>query len=417
LSNVFLEQAERLLPQTGNRVMGVIALGAGTGKREAQVCKWLVDNLNLTRLDALILDVSSELLGISLQEFRTRVGQRVNPQFAVMDFESDAGIEKLEFLRAKSEHQPFVFLLLGNTLGVIDEDLFLARMASVMRHQDLMLCELSLATGDEKAGESSAKGDLRAPLICEPLRAIGLNPKHNNLVRVVECEKSKWARVKFFYRFDAHEAALELSVDPRPTIRLGVSVGLSEIKLLTLAHAKEVFSREFSGVKPVVHDYNVLDPAGNNIRMAYIFASRPHAKSADAATESQDKGTHGGLAVTWDDQKLHIIVDGDRCPLILFHYAFLKFLVSAEAGARGSDAHDTVVNWIEQYKEKGGTLKPGECDQFDSMKQAKDVVPGIAALKQAVNISIKTKATKHQNLAAKKLLASWPEKKRWSLRR
>jgi hypothetical protein len=410
----------QMLDNSPDKALGLIALGAGTGAKELKVCQQLLRHPQLSRLDTLVADMSSDLVSVALRKFKKILpNNRVSHQFAVMDIESGSGLAHLRELRAKVANQPFVFLLLGNTLGVIDEEQFLARMSDVMLPHDLILCEVSLAdekdTDGPRTEETAYKPEAdfdRAQFVCDPLRALGINPQIANLKQIIERELGKWVRHEFYYRFDANEAQLNLSVDPKPTIRQNSRVGLTELKRMTKTHALRVFQEVFSDVSITEHEYEAVSHGAGKIRMAYVFASAPGSQPRIKFHES-------------DLTNLCFEIAGMKCKLSPTHYAFVRFLGDECAKPNSEAARNFVIDWLESFLEKGGNMAPNQKGLLERLKNARSEekkierrFEAISNLKSDARDGLKnSKKRKGDELAAaQKLLAMWPEEEDWKLK-
>ncbi len=413
LTKAFLEQAKKLIDGRADKKLGVVALGAGTGQRESQICGWLADKLELERLFAVVLDVSSELLGVSLQRFN-HLPNNIRPLFAVLDFESSAGLGHLQSLRNTWGEHPALFLLLGNTLGNLDEVTFLKRMAEVMRPDDLLLCEMLLTTVTEKEGNYEPTKDDRAKFIIDPLRALGINPKVTNLKCDVTGESGTRLRSEFRYHFDTDEVALPLTVEPRPQFSEDSWIGLLEIQALTPAYCKRAFEKVFERVELIQHPYPVSE---RKILMGYCFAAAPRTKIRVVSK----KGGVGGApdsndTVALDPEKHSIGYRGDECVLFPTHYALLEVLKAGTLSTKALEAQDKVIALIEAYLV--GVKKPdgkvlGTLKSLKTAQSKKDT-DAMSKLKRGVKTGLATKAKSH--ISASELLKIWPDDEQWCFR-
>jgi hypothetical protein len=302
LTAEFCEQTSKLSFDPSERQMGVIALGAGTGTREAVISRWLVNELGLSGIEAYLVDVSSELLGESLKEFH-RCGDRIHPKFAVLDFESSRGHAQLVHLREILGDIPTVFLLLGNTFGNIDQDTFVNQIADVMRPKDMLLCEFLLATNEETQPSSpdfqgvntvqdrsfDASKDPRAQFMLNPLRSLGFNPKFKNLQRWIARSPGKWRRDEYRYAFDADERQLAPSLSRLPGFRIGTTswIGLLKIQAVTESCCESLFNDAFASVRLVPHAYDLSSASGRPVLMGYCFATKPKEQTASETPHSE----------------------------------------------------------------------------------------------------------------------------------
>lgn len=425
LTSAFTKQAAKMMENHAEKRLGVVALGAGTGKRETKICKWLVDELELVRLDALVLDVSSELLGISLQEFKGQVGERIHPHFAVMDFELNSGLEHLKWLRSSLGGHPVLFLLLGNTFGCVDESLYLKSMADVMQGSDLLLCESALVADTEawKAWpDYEPENDPRADFICDPLRSLGMNPQRKQLKRLPSSDSGKWLKQQFLYEFSAADvtAGSALTISPKPAIAANHTVGLLEVKELTASHTKEVFGQVFENVELVEHDYKVASPSSTGVRMGYVFASAPHRSARSEITGAAKGETKSTVQIKIDAQKLEYTIAEVTGKLCATHLALVAVLNQASPDSTARDAtdiRDDVITWLEEYVKDGGNLNGPQANRLKNLKEDKNGNPQrtISPLKRDTFDGLKDKETKKCKAAAK-LLKIWPDSEAWSFK-
>ncbi|HRI15285.1 MAG TPA: L-histidine N(alpha)-methyltransferase [Verrucomicrobiota bacterium] len=415
-TDALAKQAAELVKSSEEKKLAVVVLGSGTGQREADICRWLADRFDLKRLYAVLVDVSSELLGVSLQKFNN-LPQSIRPLFGVLDFESDAGLAHLQSLRNAWGEHPALFLFLGNTLGNVDEVTFLKRIAQVMRPEDLILCEMLLTPDTERRQVYDPHMDReRANFIVDPLRALGLNPKLENLSWHVTSQPGKWIRSEFRYHFDADDEAQNLSIEPAPTISEGNWVGLLEIQADTLDGCREVFERVFQEFQPAVQDYDVeVDGQTRRVQMAYCFARSPRAKSRVTAKQGAKSGA-APTGIVLNNDTLAIEFDSDSCVLAPTHFALVAVLEKSQSSWKALDVQREVVAWLEQYSLNGDNLDGKAKSKLASLKAGvtdHDTNP-VSLLKNDTQKGLRQKATKHT--AATELLKYWPEDEQWIFR-
>lgn len=344
LTNEFNTQARSILTKTHPipERMGLIALGVGTGTREAKISDQLLKELPLKGLDAYLVDVSRELLGESLKSFRA-LDDRVKSKFAILDFESPNGQAELLELRAKFGSQPTVFLLLGNTFGNIDQDTFVAKIANLMRPNDLLLCEVLLATETEtqalgtQHGEMrtecetfDARNDPRAQFMLDPLRSLGFNPKFENLKRWVASTPGKWKRDEYRYCFDPEERQLarklslfHQSINPL-TLASTSWIGLLNIQAVTSTYCKDLFKTAFSNVKLVQHSYTLTS---TSVCMGYCFASQPMSSASTKETGSAPQRRQDSAAkakrLIINQARREVTAESETLTLTISHFSLL----------------------------------------------------------------------------------------------
>jgi len=438
LTAAFSEILDLALGQS--RTAGFIALGAGTGAREAKICDWLCKTRDLRRLEAVLVDVSSELLGDSLNRFAGCV-PAVRRHFAVLDFEQPQGEAQLAHLRDHLGAMPVVFAFLGNTFGNLDQRAFLGLMSRLMRANDVLLCELLIVPeahthvpgrtdGSEAAlpdTRFNPREDVRSQFIIDPLRTFGFNPRIDGLTRRVSYMPGRGIRQTYRYVFSQADAeqAKALSIEPRPNIRRDTWIDLLNIQALTDTYCRQLFEEEFpaQGVRLVSHPYATTR---GDVLMGYCFASRLALASAArrAAPGAATPGSHPEVSAL-DRARLvirrsrrEIIADGEVLRLTGSYYAFVSVLaekftrdqpetkamvVQGLVAARLKDLLQTQPEWFDERSQKF----------VQNASTALDADP-ISHLKSDLK---KALAAERERTVAAQCLASWlPGDKEWNLR-
>ena len=359
LTEVFTETAREFLG--GHRTAGFIALGAGTGSREAKICDWLCKTCDLRRLEAVLVDVSSELLSDSLNRFAACV-PAVRRHFAMLDFEQPQGEAQLAHLRNQLGDIPVIFAFLGNTFGNLDQRAFLNLMSRLMKPNDVLLCELLIvsdeqthAPGRDRDEEHSLDDrqynpadDVRAQFVVDPLRAFGFNPRIDGLKRRIRFSPGRGVRQTYRYVFSQSDAeqAKTLTIEPKPNIRKDTGIDLLHIQALTGQYCRELFEEVFpaQGVRLTTYAYTTSRGA---VPMGYCFAA--HRSLAGSATKAGRPAVPAPrsapvpvaerLIVRRDRRE--IIVDGEVLRLAASYYAFVAVL--AEKFARDQPETKAIV--------------------------------------------------------------------------
>ncbi|MBE2212280.1 MAG: L-histidine N(alpha)-methyltransferase, partial [Opitutaceae bacterium] len=437
LTGAFSEIIDLALGQS--RTAGFIALGAGTGTREAKICDWLCKTRDLRRLEAVLVDVSSELLGDSLNRFAGCV-PAVRRHFAVLDFEQPQGEAQLAHLRDHLGAMPVVFAFLGNTFGNLDQRAFLGLMSRLMRANDVLLCELLIVPeaqtyvpGRTDGSEASLpdprfnpREDVRSQFIIDPLRTFGFNPRIDGLTRRVAYMPGRGIRQTYRYVFSQADAeqAKSLTIEPRPNIRRDTWIDLLNIQALTDSYCRQLFEEEFpaNGVRLVTHPYTTTR---GDVLMGYCFASRlalgsPQRRPAGTATApiaAEAAGTSQARLVIRRSRR-EVICDGEVLRLTGSYYAFVSVL--AEKFTRDQpETKAMVVQGLVAARLKDLLQKQPEW--FDERSQkfvqnastALDADP-ISHLKSDLK---KALAAERERTVAAQALAAWlPGDKEWNLR-
>ena len=412
---------------------------ASSRTREARICDWLCKTRDLRRLEAVLVDVSSELLGDSLNRVAGCV-PAVRRHFAVLDFEQPQGEAQLAHLRDHLGSMPVVFAFLGNTFGNLDQRAFLGLMSRLMRPNDVLLCELLLvpdahtfAPGRTDASEATLpdprfnpREDVRSQFIIDPLRTFGFNPRIDGLTRRVGYMPGRGVRQTYRYVFSQADAeqAKALSIEPRPNIRRDTWIDLLTIQALTEAYCRQLFEEEFpaQGVRLVSHPYPT---SRGDVIMGYCFASRlalasPGKRPASTTTTSAhaEPEVLGRPRLIIRRSRREVIADGEVIRLTGSYYAFVSVL--AEKFTRDQpETKAMVVQGLVAARLK--ELLQKQPEWFDERSQkfvqnastALDADP-ISHLKSDLK---KALAAERERVTAAQALASFlPGDKEWNLR-
>ncbi len=429
LTQTFADCARKIIGS--HRKAGFIALGAGTGAREAKVCDWLCKTCDLTRLETVLVDVSSELLGDSLNCFTSCV-PAVRRHFAVLDFEQPQGEAQLAHLRSRLGDMPVVFAFLGNTFGNLDQRGFLNLMARLMRPHDLLLCELLIVPEEQTRAPSrddneartvddatfNPAEDVRSQFIIDPLRALGFNPRIDNLKRRLSYHPGHGLRQTFRYVFTQADAdqARTLTIEPRPNIRKDMGIDLLHIHALTSRHCQELFEEVFParGVRLAMHHYTT---SRGNVAMGYCFASHQSLQAAvDTKTERPPASSPVQLLIR--KTKREVVVAGQPLRLTGSYYAFVAILAERFTSDQ-AETKAIIIQGLVAAKLK--ELLRTQPEWFDERSQrfvqnaatATDADP-ISHLKSDLK---KALVAERENRSAATALAAWlPGDKEWNLR-
>jgi hypothetical protein len=425
----------------GNRRAGFIALGAGTGAREAKICDWLCKTCDLQRLEAVLVDVSSELLGVSLNRFAACL-PAVRRHFAVLDFEQPQGESQLLQLRGHLGDMPVMFAFLGNTFGNLDQRAFLSLTSRLMRPNDVLLCEVLIVRDEQtrpqgraRPGESTVEDesfnpreDVRAQFIIDPLRALGFNPRVDGLKRRLSFAPGHGVRQTYRYVFNRGDAELakSLTIQPRPNIRKDTWIDLLHIQGLTDRYCRELFEEEFpaAGVRLVSHPYSL--PHGN-VLMGYCFASqRPIAQVGEtraaggmrAASASATGGVDGAPKLVVRRSRREVVADGEILRLTGSYYAFVSVLAekftAEQPETKAFVVQGAVVEKLSELLEKQPEWFDERSQKFvQNASTALDADP-ISHLKSDLKKSLQTE---RDRVTAARALSAWlPGDKEWNLR-
>ena len=435
LTGVFSEIVDLAFGST--RTAGFIALGAGTGAREARICDWLCKTRDLRRLEAVLVDVSSELLGDSLNRFAGCV-PAVRRHFAVLDFEQPQGEAQLAHLRDHLGSMPVVFAFLGNTFGNLDQRAFLGLMSRLMRANDVLLCELLIVPeahtrAPGRADDSEAtlpdarfnpREDVRSQFIIDPLRTFGFNPRIDGLTRRISYMPGRGVRQTYRYVFSQADAeqAKALSIEPRPNIRRDTWIDLLTIQALTDSYCRQLFEEEFpaQGVRLVSHPYPTTR---GDVLMGYCFASRltlasPARRTAPAPTTAAEPPATNGARLVIRRSRREVIADGEVLRLTGSYYAFVSVLAEKfthdQPETKAIVVQGLVATRLKELLQKQPEWFDERSQKFvQNASTALDADP-ISHLKSDLK---KALAAERERVTAAQALASWlPGDKEWNLR-
>lgn len=255
-------------------ILGILVLGCGDGKREAELCGRFLDEGVAARLRVVLVDVSSELIETAVREFETW-RDRCDVHFAIIDFEKMSALQEL---RSRFfTNIPVLSLLLGNTLGNVDEEQMLSEIVRSLHPNDYLLAEMLLC--DEKEAESQSLKeynvgeDKRFEFITTPLLLLGIEPKRQNLYRLVAGDGKGKIIQTFQYRFNDRET--ELTVRDKVSealvhIKQNSRINLLEIKAVTYDLLGRI-GKNAGLSDPVVISYEYQIPNQRPLSMGYLI--------------------------------------------------------------------------------------------------------------------------------------------------
>jgi hypothetical protein len=168
--------------------LSVIALGCGSGRREATFALTVAEACPHRKCRVLMVDVSKTLLAKAAVNFDRTFSGRNRPlglEFALADFEHPTTLSTI--MQTWCLDKPVVVLFLGNTLGNIDFRAFMATLGAAMKPADLLVAEVVVASDWEilatkKTGwqNPSPQTDERFEFVCGPVRTLGITPELRN---------------------------------------------------------------------------------------------------------------------------------------------------------------------------------------------------------------------------------------------
>jgi len=220
-----------------------------------------------------LVDVSSELIETALKEFESLYTD-CEVHFSILDFENMAALQGLrqDFLWG----MPVLTLLLGNTLGNLDEVAVLGDVCGALTSGDVVLAEMLLIDptdlANRAASEGEAKDDERFEFVTTPLRLIGVDPCRENLFKIARPEPVGRLTDTFQYRFREISTPRRVADVSGSEVLLtnSLSINLLEIKAVTPQLLEGTGKRGGLSDVEVVSETYQLD-RGPPIQMGYLL--------------------------------------------------------------------------------------------------------------------------------------------------
>lgn len=271
------KQAVKDSARGGESILGIMVLGCGDGKREAELCGRFLDEKVADKLRVVLVDVSSELIEGAVKKFETWIG-RCEVSFAVLDFENMAALQELR--RRYFFGMPVMALLLGNTLGNVDEGQMLSEIVGALEPNDYLLAEMLLCNEEDTKTSSEPKqigDDTRFEFITTPLLLLGIKPKRANLYCIV-AGNGKGKKIQTFqYRFNEISEGGDITVEDiamasihKVHLKHKSSIDLLEIKAVTQAVLRGI-GKDAGLSDPEVFEHLYQTPDRKPLSMGYLL--------------------------------------------------------------------------------------------------------------------------------------------------
>ena len=262
-------------PANPDRRLGVIVLGCGDGRREAEICERILADGIANSVKVILTDVSSELIESAWHAFE-RLGSSCEVTFSVLDFQSFSALYGLR--QDQCFGMPALTLLLGNTLGNLDELAVLREIKAAMATDDVVAAEMLLVDPRHVASssrtESAAGNDVRFEFITTPLRLLGIEPKQSSFFRIVEIESGIGMTHRFRYKFK--ELTTRFTIKDQCS---GVSTSLDKNSWIDLLQIRSLVRDELfktvndAGlINVAVKTQNYKLKTGPDVVMGYVIA-------------------------------------------------------------------------------------------------------------------------------------------------
>jgi|GEM_PF-6074162 len=236
--------------------LNVIVLGGGDGIRELKTCKWLHKECDVAAINALLVDISPDLLAVAAEHFKSAQLTGANTSFAIIDIE-----QRPEAIREVRQRMmptgPGLFVFLGPTLcNVTGASVLEDLQKHGMESGDVMFCEVLLCDTPTAQLASLASSDARFDFITSPLLTLGIVPNRELFFEetTVDSDKMLQSHV-WFYGSGADRYSL------------------ATVMAMQSKHWEEVFkSAGFEVLDIQEHEYKVQD---KKIKFGYIVAKKP----------------------------------------------------------------------------------------------------------------------------------------------
>ena len=236
--------------------LNVIVLGGGDGIRELKTCKWLHKECDVASINALLVDISPDLLAVAAERFKNSQVTGTNTSFAIIDIEQRPKAIR-EVRQRMMPPGPGLFMFLGPTLCNVTGASFLEDLQKhSMESGDLMFCEVLLCDTPTVQQGKNAGDDSRFDFITNPLLTLSIVPER-----------------KCFFE--------EMTVDSSGNLQSHVwyyKTGADRYNLATVmaahrTHWQEAFKDAGFDVLDIQeHEYKVQN---KKIKFGYVIAKKP----------------------------------------------------------------------------------------------------------------------------------------------
>ncbi len=238
-------------------VLNVIVLGGGNGVRELKTCNWIAKACGVASINALLVDISPELLAVAADLFKHSPVTKTNTSIAIIDIEQHPeAIREVRKRMMPPGHGLFIFL--GPTLCNVAEASFLEELHNHgMESGDLIFCEVLLCDDSKpveaKVEEESADNDPRFKFITNPLITLGIIPETARFSKItVDDGKDS---INHIWRYEEKK---------------GVYYNLAIVKAMRKAYCRKSFETAgFEVLDIVEHEYEIQE---KKLKFGYVIA-------------------------------------------------------------------------------------------------------------------------------------------------
>lgn len=236
--------------------LNVIVLGGGDGIRELKTCKWIAKECNIASINALLVDISPDLLSVAAELFKRSTVIVANTSFAIIDIE-----QRPEAIREVRKRMmppgPGLFIFLGPTLCNVTGASFLEELYNRgMESGDLILCEVLLCDDSEPVEAKNVGNDPRFKFITNPLLTLGIIPK-------ASC---------FFDEITVHDGGESKNHVWFYEEKKGSRYNLAIVKAMHQAYCRKSFENAgFEVLDIVEHEYKIQE---KKLKFGYVIAKK-----------------------------------------------------------------------------------------------------------------------------------------------
>lgn len=294
----------------GDGRLGILALGSGDGVRERHLCQAILDAKLSRNLKTACVELSQELLRSAYREFR-----KLTPECeCIAGCFSFENCEALRIFRlAHFGDRRCVVLLLGNTLGNVDERQMIGEIGAALLEDDILVVE-GLTHERECASRLAAtpistREDRRIPFVMNPLRLLGVDPNIENVQigTTSSCGGHRLTREYTYLFGEAKSRTVRHPYMPKQRIiQPSSSLTLLQIKSMTAEYLGDLIDGLFGDITVFSHSYDIGAP--EKLKLAYAFGRRLGADATAVPVRIQPRGLE---LQRWRD--LAIGISADAC--------------------------------------------------------------------------------------------------------
>ena len=337
--------------------LGLMVLGCGDACREYKLCKQIYEQESLDYLKVGLVDLSYDLVIQATKEFSKLPPTKCDIKTVLLDLLDISNLG--DFRKTFFDGMPVIALLLGNTLGNVDEREMLSNISEALLPDDLFLAEVLIHKPTDlinSTGIESAESDPRAEFIANPVRLlVGGDPRTDALHARVETQNNGHVVKKTYsYRFNEDEACT-LKHGPtgrKERIRDGTMISLLEIKSMSEEYLLNIMEIAFEDIQFHLHSYDLSNK--EKVLLGYTCARRGLQSPSnvnsknDSSFEINDWSNVSIGISSWDEMYLFRsrYEDGDKirkrdgCRFKVAKGSQLYYLLEAIAQSRDASTLD-----------------------------------------------------------------------------